>query len=213
LCGCSMLPGSGPSGESMVEAGTMAEAGTTAAPAYVAVEIDDASLNVLARRPEPSLVGSFGDHRPPASQPIGVGDVLQITLWEAAGGGLFSSGGADRTGPGSRSATIPDQTVGRDGSVTVPYAGRIQVAGRSQQDVEAVIVERLRGKAIEPQALVTVTRNVSNMATVTGEVSQGARVPLTLRGDRVMEVIASAGGFRTPVHETFVSLTRGDRTA
>jgi polysaccharide export outer membrane protein len=38
-------------------------------------------------------------------------------------------------------------------------------------------------------------------------------VPLTLRGDRVMDVIAAAGGFRSPVHETFVSLTRGDRTA
>ncbi len=97
--------------------------------------------------------------------------------------------------------------------MTVPYAGRIQVAGRTQQDVEAVIVERLRGKAIEPQALVNVSRNISNPATVTGEVTQGARVPLTLRGDRVMDVIAAAGGFRSPVHETFVSLTRGDRTA
>jgi polysaccharide export outer membrane protein len=207
LSGCSLLPGSGPSGDSMVEAAV------SATPSFVGVEIDEFSLDVLARRREPSLRGSFGDHRAPATQPIGVGDALQITVWEAAGGGLFSSGGGDRTSPGSRSATIPEQTVGRDGSVTVPYAGRIEVAGRSQQEVEAIIVERLRGKAIEPQALVTVTRNVSNMATVTGEVSQGARVPLTLRGDKVMDVIASAGGFRTPVHETFVSLTRGDRTA
>ena len=176
------------------------------------MEIDELVTSVLAKRPSPSLRGSFGDNRPPASQTIGVGDSLQITLWEAAGGGLFSSGG-DRTSPGSRSAVIPEQPVGRDGSVTVPYAGRIEVAGRTQQQIEAVIVERLRGKAIEPQALVTVTRNVSNMVTVTGEVSQGARVPLTLRGDRVLDVIASAGGYHTPAHETFVSLTRGDRTA
>ncbi|WP_198162194.1 SLBB domain-containing protein, partial [Methylosinus sp. R-45379] len=92
-------------------------------------------------------------------------------------------------------------------------AGRIQVAGRTQQEVEGVIIDRLRGKAIEPQALVNVSRNISNTATVTGEVTQGARVPLTLRGDRVMDVIAQAGGFRSPVHETFISLTRGDRTA
>ncbi|OBS52485.1 sugar transporter [Methylosinus sp. 3S-1] len=207
LAGCSFLPGSGPSGDSIVEATA------SATPAFVGVEIDDFSLEVLARRREPSLRGSFGDYRALASQPIGVGDALQITVWEATAGGLFSSGGGDHTSPGSRSATIPEQTVARDGSVTVPYAGRIQVAGRSQQEVEALIVERLRGKAIEPQALVTVTHNVSNMVTVTGEVSQGARVPLTLRGDRVMDVIASAGGFKTPVHETFVSLTRGDRTA
>jgi polysaccharide export outer membrane protein len=205
LGGCEVLPGSGPSGDSMISQSGSAD------PAFVVVEIDEAVTGVLARQPSPSLRGSFGDHRPPAAQPIGIGDALQITLWEAAGGGLFSSGG-ERTSPGSRSATIPEQVVGRDGSVTVPYAGRIDVAGRSQQQVEAAIVERLRGKAIEPQALVTVTRNVSNMVTVTGEVAQGARVPLTLRGDRVMDVIASAGGFHTPAHETFVSLTRGDRT-
>jgi polysaccharide export outer membrane protein len=97
--------------------------------------------------------------------------------------------------------------------VTVPYAGRIHVAGRTQQAVEAVIVERLRGKAIEPQALVSVSRNVSNTVTVTGEVANGARVPLTARGDRIMDVIAAAGGYHSPVHETYVSLTRGNRTA
>jgi polysaccharide export outer membrane protein len=205
LGGCEMLPGSGPTRDSMISQGAAAD------PAFVVVEIDEHVTGVLARQPAASLRGSFGDHRPPASQTIGVGDALQITLWEAAGGGLFSSG-SDRTSPGSRSASIPEQVVGRDGSVTVPYAGRIEVTGRSQQQVEAAIVERLHGKAIEPQALVTVTRNVSNMVTVTGEVSQGARVPLTLRGDRVLDVIASAGGFHTPAHETFVSLTRGERT-
>ncbi|PWB92680.1 sugar transporter [Methylosinus sporium] len=211
LSGCSLLPGSGPSGDAVMTAGTPSESRPETA--FALVEIDTNVVAALARHGAPGLRGSFGDYRPPASQPIGVGDTLQITLWEAASGGLFSSPAMERASPGSRSATIPDQTVGRDGSVTVPYAGRIQVAGRSQQEVEAAIVERLRGKAIEPQALVNVSRNVTNTATVTGEVTQGARVPLTLRGDRVMDVIAAAGGFRSPVHETFVSLTRGDRTA
>lgn len=211
LAACSILPGSGPSGDVVIESGTAtADRPDTA---FAVLEIGDFVVDVLARRAAPSLRGSFGDYRPPASQVIGVGDALQITLWEAAAGGLFSAPVADRTSPGSRSAAIPEQVVGRDGSVTVPYAGRIHVSGRTQQDVEAAIVERLRGKAIEPQALVTVSRNVSNTVTVTGEVTAGARVPLTLRGDRVMDVIAAAGGFRSPVHETFVSLTRGDRTA
>jgi polysaccharide export outer membrane protein len=208
---CSFFPGSGPSGSAVIESGTAtADRPDTA---FAAIEISEPVVDLLARRAAPGLRGSFGDYRPPASQPIGVGDSLQITLWEAAAGGLFSAPVADRTSPGSRSATIPDQVVGRDGSVTVPYAGRIHVAGRTQQEVEAAIVERLRGKAIEPQALVNVSHNVSNTVTVTGEVTNGARVPLTLRGDRVMDVIAAAGGFRSPVHETFVSLTRGNRTA
>ncbi|MBU6525840.1 polysaccharide export protein [Methylocystis sp. MJC1] len=178
------------------------------------VEIDRHTLDVLARRAPPSLRGFFGDYRPSASQVIGVGDALQITVWEAASGGLFSAGeSAGGVNPGSRSSLIPEQIVGHDGSVTVPYAGRLQVAGRTQQQVEAAIVERLHGKAIEPQALVNVTRNVTNTVTVTGEVANGARVPLNLRGDRILDVVAQAGGYRSPVHETFISVTRGNRTA
>lgn len=211
LGSCSILPGSGPSGDAVIDSGTSSSGRTDTA--FAVIEIGDFVVDVLARRASPGLRGSFGDYRPPASQVIGVGDSLQITLWEAAAGGLFSAPVSDRTSPGSRSAAIPDQLVGRDGSVTVPYAGRIQAAGRTPQEVEAAIVERLRGKAIEPQALVNVSRNVTNTVTVTGEVTNGARVPLSLKGDRVMDVIAAAGGFRSPVHETFVSLTRGERTA
>ncbi len=211
LCSCSMLPGSGPSRKDIVE--TAMPTPNTPEPAFALVDINDFSLAVLARRAPATLRGYFGDYRPAVSQVIGVGDSVQITVWEAASGGLFSAPVSDRMSPGSRSAAIPDQIVGRDGSVTVPYAGRIQVAGHTQQQVEAAIVDRLRGKAIEPQALVNVSRNVSNTVTVTGEVSNGSRVPLTLRGDRILDVIAAAGGYRSPVHETFISLTRGNRTA
>jgi polysaccharide biosynthesis/export protein len=208
---CSLLPGSGPSGEAMTTSATTAT--QTGEQPFALVEISDYTLDLLSRRATPTLRGAFGDYRPPATQPIGVGDVVQITVWEAAAGGLFSAPVADRLSPGPRSALIPEQVVGRDGSITVPYAGRVEVAGRTQQQVEAIIVERLRGKAIEPQVLVNVTRNVSNTVTVTGEVAAGARVPLTLHGDRIMDVIAAAGGYRSPTHETFVNLTRNGRTA
>lgn len=209
--GCAIFPAAGPSRKAIVE--NVTPSLTSDEPSYALVEVDEISLSVLARRAPPTLRGYFGDYRPAVSQAIGVGDSVQITVWEAASGGLFSGPAGDRISPGSRSAAIPDQVVGRDGSITVPYAGRIQVAGRNQQEVESAIVERLRGKAIEPQAVVNVTRNITNTVTVTGEVANGARVPLSLRGDRVMDVIAAAGGYRSPVHETFVTLTRGDRTA
>lgn len=210
LAGCSIFPGAGPSGKDIVE--DVRPSLTSTEPSFALVEIDENTISVLSRRAPPTLRGYFGDYRPSSAQAIGVGDSVQITIWEAASGGLFSSGG-DRLSPGSRSAAIPDQVVGRDGSITVPYAGRIQVAGRTQQEVEAAIIERLRGKAIEPQAVVNVSRNVTNTVTVTGEVANGARVPLSLQGDRIMDVIAAAGGYRSPVHETFVTLTRGNRSA
>jgi polysaccharide biosynthesis/export protein len=49
--------------------------------------------------------------------------------------------------------------------------------------------------------------------TVTGEVTAGARLPLSTKGDRLLDVVASAGGVRAPVSETFVRLSRGSTTA
>jgi len=41
----------------------------------------------------------------------------------------------------------------------------------------------------------------------------GARVPLSLKGDRLLDLIAAAGGAKTPVYETFVRLSRDGITA
>jgi polysaccharide export outer membrane protein len=61
--------------------------------------------------------------------------------------------------------------------------------------------------------IVTVTKSLSNSVTVAGEVVSGARVPLSLKGDRLLDLIAAAGGARSPVYETFVRLSRDGITA
>jgi polysaccharide export outer membrane protein len=103
--------------------------------------------------------------------------------------------------------------VGQDGGISVPFADRVPAAGRLPIEVQKTIERRLAEKAIEPQAIVTVTRSISNSATVTGEVIAGARVPLSLKGDHLLDLIAAAGGAKTPVYETFVRLSRDGITA
>jgi polysaccharide export outer membrane protein len=206
LAGCAIAPGQGPSTSDIVAA-------TSAAPVdqrdgYLITTLDQRVIDLVGRRSRESLRGRFGDYRGAVNPTIGVGDTLQVTIWEAAAGGLFSSPVIDRASPGSHTASIPEQQVARDGSITVPYAGRIAVAGMTTAKIESTIVAALQGKAIDPQVLVTIARNVSNTATVSGEVAQGARVPLSPRGDRILEVIATAGGIKAPVHETFITLTR-----
>jgi polysaccharide biosynthesis/export protein len=208
FAGCSSLSGIGPSAGDVVE-----EAGPGAAPRYELVDIDSNVVEILRQRGPNSFLAHFGDYRPSVEPRIGIGDTVTVTIWEAGAGGLFSAPlGADRFSTGSKSATIPDQVVGRDGAITVPYAGRIPVAGRTTRDVQTIVEHSLQGKAIQPQVLVNVVHSVSNTVTVTGEVVNGARVSLSVKGDRVMEVIAAAGGIRAPVNETYVQLSRGDVT-
>lgn len=204
LAGCGALPNVGPSRSEVLAAGADNK--------IAVVEVDAPTVDVLASIRPASLMGAFGDYRPARETRIGVGDGVQIVIWEAAAGGLFSSPVVDRNSAGTRSAAIPEQIVARDGSITVPFAGRIAVIGRSPPEVESDIVHRLADKAIDPQALVTITRNISNTVTLMGEGGLGARVPLTPRGDRLLDVLASVGGARVTASDLAVVLTRDGRT-
>ncbi len=212
LCGCSALPTAGPSTAQISEQSEAQDNGQTSH-RYELIELDSAALVGLSHYPQDSFKGRFGDYRPSPVPHIGVGDSISVTIWEAGSGGLFTAPGGDRLSTGSKSVNIPDQLVGPDGQISIPYAGRIRVAGRTTLQVQADIVQKLAGKAIEPQALVTIPRPLSNTVTVSGESSTGGRIPLTVKGDKVLDIIASAGGVRSPVHETFVRLTRGVKTA
>jgi polysaccharide export outer membrane protein len=209
LTACS-LPADGPSKSELIDG---ANKPPLKGPRFVLMDVDMNVVTVMEKWAPASLHDSFGTQRAGTGSTIGIGDTVQIMVWEAAAGGLFSAGTAAGTaGTGSRTALIPEQEVGSDGAVTVPYAGRIQVAGRSTKQVEEAIVNGLTGKAIEPQALVTVVKNVSNTVTVIGDVTTGGRIPLTARGDRILDVVAQAGGIKSPAYEIFLSLVRDGRT-
>lgn len=206
---CALLAacaGSGPTGRELLNAGSERQA------PFALVEINDRNIEIVSRWHQPTLGALFGDYRGPRIQRIDTGDSVQITIWEAGAGGIFASPGMDKASPGSRASPIPEQVVSREGSVNVPYAGRIRVTGKTPAEIEDLIVKRLQGRATEPQALVTVTRSGSHSVTVTGDVTAGARVPLTPRGDRILDVIATAGGIKAPVHEAFISITRDGST-
>src|SRR5712692_7300791 len=177
------------------------------------VDIDDNVVAALLAQPGESFHARFKKYGKPPQPKIGIGDSVVVSIWEAAGGGLFSVSPTDHVSAGSRSVTIPEQVVSRDGAISVPFAGRVPVAGRLPVEVQRTIEERLADKAIEPQVIVTQTRSLSNSATVTGEVVSGARVALSLKGDRLLDLIAAVGGAKSPVYETFVRLSRDGVTA
>jgi polysaccharide biosynthesis/export protein len=208
LAGCSALPTAGPIAKQVVR-----QAVKDDKPRFDIVNVDQRIVATLAAEPGDSFHARFKKYGKPPEPRIGIGDTLSVTIWEAAGGGLFGESLTGHLSSGARSTRIPDQVVGRDGAITVPYAGRIPAAGRLPEEVQQTVEQRLAGKAIEPQVLVTVKDSISNSVTVSGEVVKGARIPLSPRGDRLLDVIAEAGGARAAVYETFVRLSRGGVTA
>jgi polysaccharide export outer membrane protein len=206
--GCGIVPTAGPTAHEVIDQGARAGGAH-----FDVVDIDGTVVAALLAAPKPSLCDRFPQKGPPADPTIGVGDTVVVTIWEAADGGLFSGPANPQNGPGAHSVTLPPQLIGRDGAISVPFAGRVAAAGRLPLDVQHAIEKRLGGKALDPQAIVTVDKSVSNTATVEGEVVKGALVPLSPKGNRLLDLIAAAGGTSAPVYEIAVRLSRGGVTA
>jgi polysaccharide biosynthesis/export protein len=175
---------------------------------YALVDLTPLTVDKFAAAPQRFAVFSRASAgRGPADVRIGVGDVVSVSIFEAAGGGLFLPE-MSRAG----SITIPPQQVDRAGNITVPYAGSVPALGRTPTEVQRNIEERLKERAIEPQVIVTVSDRRSNDITVMGEVGNPTRFPAEPGGVELLNALARAGGTRYPAFESVITVQRRGRT-
>ena len=208
---CSSLGAPGPSTGAVRNAGDTQYNGAD----ITVVDLTPAvTRSIGAYRIQNSFAQTFGD-MPSSVTLIEAGDTVAITIWEAPPAVLFGtinpSDGALAGALAAQNTSIPEQVVTEDGEIAVPFAGRVPVAGLTADQVQREIVRRLRGKAHDPQALVRLITNRGSTVTVLGKVANTARFPLTARGERLLDVLADAGGPTEEVEKTTVRLTRGDR--
>jgi polysaccharide export outer membrane protein len=206
LPACSLLPGTGPKGDA-VESNATAGVRSSAALSYALVDVSADTIGFLS---QPNLVtfqGEFPDKRAKPNQVVGVGDVLNISIFEAAPGGLFTPGQAAGARPGNF-VDLPAQAVDQKGSIYVPYAGEIPAAARTIPDIQQAIVARLRNRAIEPQVVVSLNQQHSSVVSVLGDVNTPGVLALNSVGERLLALIARAGGPKFEAIESYVTLQR-----
>jgi polysaccharide biosynthesis/export protein len=155
---------------------------------YAIVKVTPKVISVQAKN-LPRLI-AFTDNRRPRDITFGIGDILGVTIFEAASGGLFipAEGGVR---PGNF-VTIPNQAVDIHGNISIPYAGSIRANGRTQVEVQDAIVAALKNRAIEPQVVVSLVEQKTSMISVLGE-GRSAWIPATSSPERMLDVIARAG--------------------
>jgi polysaccharide export outer membrane protein len=210
--GCSTFGSSGPSSSAVLHA----ENKPLASAAIGVVELtDDIARQLVASDQRDRFSELFGGdiHSGPL---IGPGDVLEISLWEAPPSVLFGTtavGLPVGVGSSSNSLSIPGSVVDENGRISIPFAGSIVAAGKTPSQIEREIVARLRGKAHQPQASVRLGQNKATIVTVVGDVPNSGQLPLTPKGERLLDVIAGAGGAKNAVNKTVIQLTRENRVA
>ena len=212
LAACASLPGSGPSARDIKESG---------AGVIRVVDVDDSVVKRLLERGADKPFSEVFETAPARGEIVRPGDVLEISVWEAPPTVLFSSGiplatanqsgsnSAPSSGTSSNVTNLPPQMVDVAGTVYVPFAGTLEVTGKGLPEIEADIARHLQGKANKPQVLVRRTANNTAYVTIVGEVANSTRMPLTPRGERLLDALAAAGGTKAPVDKVTLQVTRG----
>ena len=79
---------------------------------------------------------------------------------------------------------------------------------RGTPAIQQDIVDKLKNRAIEPQAVVSIVSQTSTQVTVIGDINNPGKISINPAGDRVLDAISRAGGIRSPGYEEFVTLQR-----
>lgn len=197
LAGCagsrsSWLPSSGPSADAVRK---------TQLPVAL-IDVDWALAREMA---SPAATDWQDAARAGAPVTFAPGDEIEITLMEAAPALLLA--GAD--GQASRiSFTAPPAAVDEEGFLAVPYLGRIGVRGMSEAILERQIQTLLHSQAHRLTVMARHTRKAVHTVTVVGGAGLARQVPLSAKGERLLDAIAIAGGTSYPAEKTLVGLTR-----
>ena len=219
LAGCAPLPSSGPTANQIVrgERDQQASLGfklvdldaTTIPPASYPSNASPATLAALATDGRTDLVGS--------------GDLLSVTIYEvgvslfgASSGTTIASGSAQPLpSPTAKPQSIAGILVRDDGTIRLPYVGRVKVAGHTTGEIESMIDQRLVGLSQRPQTVVTIADNIHNTVFVDGAVAKPGRIPLTLARERLLDAIAEAGGINQGEgpENTLVRFSRNGKSA
>jgi polysaccharide biosynthesis/export protein len=231
LSACGALPGSAPTG---VE---IEHSSSATAEDYLFIQLTPEVARLIGQEADQGFPNSFRFSSYAASNALRPGDVIGVTIFEVGTATAFpqiqqnsntstqagSNAPSSLAGTGSNTPTIPTpmpttqsratslpaMTVEADGTVKVPFVGRVRVAGLTPNSASNRIQESLQGQAVQPQVLVTLISNVTNTATVGGEANRVAPVSLSLRGERLLDVIGQAGGSKWPAFDTDVRVIRG----
>lgn len=116
------------------------------------------------------------------------GDVLQISVWKEEG-------------------MQRDVLVLPDGNISFPLAGHIQAAGRSLEELQGILIQRLKKYFAGPVITVSVMQLTGNKIFVIGQVRSPGQF-LANRPIDVMQALSLAGGLTTFADEDAIKILR-----
>lgn len=208
VAGCSSLPSSGPTGSQIIKSAEAPESRISI------VELSDAAT-IPAQLP--LVADTLPNLPPPPTDMVGPGDVLDISIYEAGvhlfGGGAAPAAAAGAYDPSAKVEKLPPSRVDDEGYITIPFAGKIRVVGKTVSGVSAMVRKALLRFSQNPQVLVTQRDVITNSVIVGGDVARPGRLVLPTNRETLSDVIALAGGYRGEERDLSVRVQRASLSA
>ena len=127
----------------------------------------------------------------PKSYIVGAEDQLMVRVWRE---------------PEVSGAVI----VRPDGKITLPLIGEVQAGGRTPQQLEKEVTEKLSTFLTRPEVMVSVTAIRSKRYYIIGQVNRTGVFPLVVP-TTVLEALSGAGGFQQWANRKKIVILRGNK--
>ncbi len=177
-------------------------------PTFQVVPVTRANIPFIEYWPDTGQHGHF--HWPNTSHGhnaavIRSGDKVDVTIWDSQDNSLITS-------PGIKFTQIPGIQVGADGSIYLPYVGRVMIRGLTPARARARVQSRLETIVPSAQVQLALQQGRDNTVDAVSGVNNPGPYALLSRNYKVLNLIADAGGINTSLRNPRVKLLRGSQT-
>jgi polysaccharide export outer membrane protein len=108
--------------------------------------------------------------------PVGPGDIVEISV------------------PAIEELRVRDVRIAGDGTLSLPFIGKIKAAGLTEEELKEKVIEQLREYMYNPRVVVFVKEYHSRQVAVLGAVLKPGVYSLTVGADTLLDMISQAGG-------------------
>jgi polysaccharide export outer membrane protein len=170
------------------------------------VTVNDRVIAATAQPPGFGFSTAFRDAPLLVSDVIAPGDVLSVVVYENV-----------RDDPllgatGQRQSQLAELQVGGDGFIFIPYAGRIEAAGKSPEELRLAIADSLASQTPDPQVLIRRQSGDGATVIITGSAGTQGVFPIERPTRTLTAMLARAGGVPVDPSSAIIRVTRGGQT-
>jgi polysaccharide export outer membrane protein len=194
VSGC-VLPRSGPSASEFDRSATSG--------AIRLVEASDAdAVATMQAEPAAGFTPEWQAVQPINTDVIGVGDTIDVTIFERDGLNMFPAGqdGASH---------LQGLPVEASGAAQLPYIGSIPLAGLTPAEARSALLRRLRRIALSSDVTVVISGRHSQLVSVQGDVTKPGMVPLSPETRRLTSLLSLAAPTPANLEQAVVTVRRG----